>query len=350
MTFSALPYALGQGDRQATIRAAATDFVVEEQLPFTPDGTGSHVWLFIQKTETNTDWLAQKIARFAGVSPVAVGYAGLKDRHAVTSQWFSVNLQGKTEPDWQQMNSDTIKVQHIVRHSKKLKRGVLSGNQFRLNLTNVTGNRQAWLNSLETIAKTGVPNYFAEQRFGHQGRNLTQVDAWFHGGEAPRKRQSRSMWISAARSWLFNLVLAERIRQDNWQQALPGDVMLLDGTRASYFVCQGPDATIEQRLAKMDIHPTGPLWGAGESPVEHEAQILEQNVLADWSVWCQNLAELGLKQERRSLRLFPQNFQWQFLTENRLLIEFALPPGSYATAVLRELALITDAAGSKIAE
>ncbi|THK42005.1 tRNA pseudouridine(13) synthase TruD [Methylophaga sp. SB9B] len=335
-----------QSDSAATcsgqLREKAVYFEVEEHLPFSPEGEGSHVWLYVQKTDTNTDWLAQEIARFAGVSPVAVGYAGLKDRHAVTSQWFSVNLQGLPEPDWLAFENEQIKIIKAVRHSKKLKRGALAGNRFRLRLTNITGDAAIWEKNLQTIAEQGVPNYFAEQRFGHFGNNLKKADQWFTEGTEPKKRNQRSIIISAARSWLFNLVMAERIRQNNWNQMLAGDVMLLAGTRASYFVAESKDDVLEQRIKEMDIHPTGPLWGKGEAISKGETLALEQSVLADWQDWQQQLEKLGLSQERRALRLFPQNFQWQFINESSLLLEFELGPGSYATAVLRELAEIQD--------
>lgn len=347
MDFRALPRAGDIADCSATIRVTASDFQVAEQLPFQPEGEGSHVWLYVQKIGTNTDWLAQQIARFAKVSPVAVGYAGLKDRHAVTCQWFSINLQGLPEPDWSQMQSDEVQVLKQVRHSKKLKRGALGGNHFKLRLTDLQGDKALWQANLQRISEQGVPNYFAEQRFGRDGLNLQKANDWFNGGPAPQKRNQRSMIISAARSWLFNLVLAERIKQQNWATALPGDIMLLSGTRASYFLAEAVDETITKRLAEMDIHPTGPLWGKGNSPNTLQSLALEKQVLTEWQIWQTELEKLGLSHERRALRLFPTNFDWQFAEDNSLTVSFSLPPGSYATAVLRELALINDASGSK---
>ncbi|MDX1574427.1 MAG: tRNA pseudouridine(13) synthase TruD [Methylophaga sp.] len=347
MSFSELPRVGNIADCQATIRGTATDFKVAEHLPFQPEGEGSHVWLYVQKIGTNTDWLAQQIARFANVSPVAVGYAGLKDRHAVTSQWFSINLQGLPEPDWSQMQSVELQILQHVRHSKKLKRGALGGNHFTLRLTDLQGDKVIWQANLQRIAKAGVANYFAEQRFGRDGLNLQKAEDWFNGGPAPQKRNQRSMIISAARSWLFNLVLAERIKQQHWDSGLPGDIMLLSGTRASYFLAETIDDTIQQRLNAMDIHPTGPLWGKGAVPNTLDSLVMENSVLKDWQKWQTELEKLGLTHERRALRLFPTEFDWQFADDNSLTVSFALPPGSYATAVLRELALISDASGSK---
>lgn len=326
----------------AEIRSLPDYFKVNEVLPFDPDGSGGHVWLKIQKRNVNTDWLANELAKFAGVQSVAIGYAGLKDRHAITTQWFSVNLEGHQEPDWSEFENDDIKIIKITRHGKKLKRGVLAGNKFKLRLTNVQGDQSLWESSFKHVQQHGVPNYFAEQRFGHQGNNLNRVDYWFSTGKAPRKRNQRSIYLSAARSWLFNLVLAERVQLKNWNQPLSGDVMLLAGTKASSFVVDDVEDVLQIRLKTMDIHPTGPLWGRGTQQVHSDSLKIEQQVLADWQDWQQGLEKAGLNQERRSLRLFSDDFNWQYIDNTQIELEFFLPAGCYATAVMRELAIITD--------
>jgi tRNA pseudouridine13 synthase len=326
----------------AEIRFLPEYFQVNEVLPFEADGSGGHAWLNIQKQNINTDWLANELAKFAGVPQVAIGYAGLKDRHAVTKQWFSVNLEGHQEPDWSKFEHDDIQIIKITRHGKKLKRGVLAGNKFKLRLTNVQGEQSLWESAFKQIQQQGVPNYFAEQRFGHQGQNLNRVDHWFSTGKAPRKRNQKSIYLSAARSWLLNLVLAERIRRGNWNQLLLGDVMLLSGTKASSFIVDDVDDVLQARLNSMDIHPTGPLWGRGTQQVHSDSLELEQRVLSEWQDWQQGLEKARLNQERRALRLFPGDFNWQYLDNSQIELEFFLPAGSYATAVMRELAIITD--------
>lgn len=326
----------------ATIRVLPEHFFVEELLPFIPDGQGGHVFLKIEKRGINTDWLAMALAKFSGVAPVAIGYAGLKDRHAVTRQWFSINLEGHIEPDWALFETDDIQIIEQTRHGKKLKRGVLSGNTFKLRLTDMLGSEESWLSSLHKIQQHGVPNYFGEQRFGHNGNNLKKVDFWFNGGKAPRKRNQKSMYLSAARSWLFNLILSERITQGNWDTALTGDSMLLVGTKSSLFSVSTIDHTLEQRLLTMDVHPTGSMWGRGQALNSKHSYELEQAVLACWDDWKLGLEKAGLSQERRALRLFPNNLSWQFTDDKQLDLTFFLPAGSYATAVLRELGIIID--------
>jgi tRNA pseudouridine13 synthase len=326
----------------AEIRAKSEYFQVDEILPFIPDGSGGHVWLKIQKKGINTDWLATELARFAGVKPVAVGYAGLKDRHAITTQWFSINLEGFEEPNWSEFENDDIQILEQTRHSKKLKRGVLAGNQFTLRLTNIKGETASWQQNLSAIQENGVPNYFGEQRFGYQMANLDRVDSWFSSGKPPRKRTQRSLYLSAARSWLFNLVLSERIKQGSWNQALNGDVMLLAGTKNSVFVVEKGDDALSLRLANMDIHPTGVMWGRGQPSNKNDSLELEHDVLSNWILWKEGLEKVGLTQDRRALRLFPSDFCWQFLDNRQLELSFFLASGCYATAIFRELAIYVN--------
>ena len=331
----------------ATIRASDHDFQVEEQLPFEPDGTGGHTWLLIRKQGINTAWLAAQLAKHAGVPEMDVGYAGLKDRHAVTTQWFSIKVEGVTEPDWAVLESETIQILTVTRHSKKLRRGVLSGNRFRLRLTERQGVDEDWQVQLRQIASQGVPNYFAEQRFGHQGQNLQRVSDWFAGGKVPKKRQQKSLYLSSARSWLFNWVLSQRVENDTWHQAMVGDRLLLAGTKSSTFVADEVDMTIQQRLGNRDVHPTGPLWGKGEPLVQADSLVFETAALQLWQDWQQGLEKAGLTQDRRSLRLFPEQFEWT-INPDVVELTFFLPAGSYATAVLRELAIIDDKASQRI--
>ena len=327
----------------ASIRHQHGSFQVDEVLPFQPDGEGGHVWLKIRKRGINTDWLANELARFAKVPQVAVGYAGLKDRHAVTTQWFSIKVEGVTEPEWSEFKIANIEIIEQTRHGKKLKRGVLAGNTFDLHLTEMIGDLELWQEHLELIAQQGVPNYFAEQRFGRQANNLHAVGNWFLTGKGPKKRQQKSMYLSSARSWLFNLILDQRVKSGNWNQAIEGDVMLLAGTKASLFNAELTDTNLLSRVKTMDIHPTGPLWGKGQSLTQNDCLAIEEQVLLTWNDWQSGLEKAGMKQERRALRLYPQYFEWKYIADNELQLRFFLPAGSYATAVMRELAVLSDA-------
>ena len=334
---SEMPYAFGQPPAGGCIRSQPEDFRVDEILGFEPDGEGEHWLLHIRKRNCNTAWVAQELARLAGVRPRDVSYAGLKDRHAVTSQWFSVWLPGKEAPDWQQIVSEDIQLLYADRHQRKLRTGALCGNRFWLKVRRLRGDCQALDERLRCIAEQGVPNYFGEQRFGHDYGNLDQATRLFRGELKRLGRHKQGLYLSAARSQLFNQVLAGRILQGSWCRPLPGDLMMLDGSHSHFHVEQVDDET-EHRAAELDIHPTGPLWGRGRVATTDVVGRLENELLAPFSTWREGLEWKGLKQDRRALRVRVADLSWQ-LTDDVLELSFVLPAGSYATMVLRELVL-----------
>ena len=335
MSVSELPTAYGTVPLTARLRVAPEDFQVEELLGYDADGSGEHALLWVEKRGANTDWVARELAKFAGVSPVNVGYAGLKDRHAVTRQTFSVQLPGRPDPDWSTFPHAEVKVLSATRHSRKLKRGALRGNRFVLVLRDVQGDREAAEHALGQIATRGVPNYFGEQRFGRGGGNVDQALAMFAGRRVDRDK--RSFLLSAARSHLFNEVLAARVERDAWDRPLTGEVWSLDGSR-SWFGPEPFGEALAARLAQGDIHPSGPLWGQGEPPTADEAGELERAVAAANAELAQGLANARMDQERRPLRLLPREFRWRWLEGDALELAFELPAGAYATVVVREVA------------
>ena len=226
------PYGYGVPSGDGQIKCQPDDFFVEEKLSFQPDGTGEHAFLLIEKVGENTEYVARLLARFAGVRQRDVGFAGLKDRHARTRQWFSVWLPGRDDPDWQMLSSESLNVLQVTRHARKLKRGVLAGNAFRIVIRDWKGDAARVDQQLHAIARHGFPNYFGEQRFGHQGRNLERALAMFAG--AGVKREQRAIYLSAARAFLFNLILAERVRSQTWYQALNGDVFKFEGGNSRF--------------------------------------------------------------------------------------------------------------------
>lgn len=330
------PRVLGQPDATARIRSCPEDFRVDEELSFEPEGEGEHLLIHLRKRNHNTDQVARAIARHAGVRARDVSYCGLKDRIAVTTQWFSIWLPGKPDPDWSSLEDDNVQILAQVRHRKKLPRGALRVNRFTLVLRELSADRNKLEQRLVAVKETGVPNYFGEQRFGHSGSNLQSAQNMFEGRKV-KDRHLRGMYLSAARSYLFNEVLAARITAGNWNQVLPGEALMLTGSR-SYFIANEIDDEIKRRHAEADVQPSGPLWGRGELPPQLEAQLFEKNVLANQIEYREGLEKAGMKQERRALCLSVNDLQWQWLPDDEgLQLSFSLPAGCYATSVLREL-------------
>jgi len=339
-----LPRAYGKPEISARIRVQPEDFQVDEVAGFDADGEGEHALLHIRKRNQNSAAVARELAQLAEVREMDVGYAGLKDRVAVTTQWFTVHLPGRDDPDWSQLESDQLEIIQVTRHRHKLKRGELEGNEFNLVLRELQGDRAALLKRMQRVAAEGVPNYFGVQRFGREQGNLAKAAEMFERKRRVNNRQLRGLYLSAARSMLFNLVLAERVAAGNWNQLLPGEAIVLDGSNTNFFAGALKDE-LQPRLDRFDIHPSAPLWGRGQLRSKREALALEQGVVAELKSWCSGLEHAGLKQERRATRLLPGDMAWSLLDEQTLKLSFFLPPGCYATTVLSELVEIVAESG-----
>ncbi|MEQ6889956.1 tRNA pseudouridine(13) synthase TruD [Halomonas sp. CS7] len=321
-------------------RAAPEDFRVEELLDFAPEGEGEHLWLYIEKRDLTTAMVARELARLCEVSPRVVGYAGMKDRVAVTRQWLSVQLPGREAPEGlvEQLAERGIRVLEQARHPRKLKRGVHRANRFALRLTGAAMTDAGFAARWERLCREGVANYFGPQRFGTHGRNLQRARAVLARGW--RKRDDRDgMLLSAARSFLFNELLAARIRDGSWATPLPGEVVMLDGSASQFGVApDDPEALAElsERAARLDLHPAGALWGVGDSRAAGEAGAHEAAVVARYPGLCGGLERAGVRLARRALRLRLGDAE---LTrgDDALWLSFSLPRGAFATAVLREL-------------
>lgn len=317
-------------------RARPEDFQVAEVLDFAPEGEGEHLWLHVEKRDLTTAMTVRELARLCEVSPRDVGYSGMKDRVAVTRQWLSVQLPGREAPAGlaEALAERGVRVLSEARHPRKLKRGVHRANRFRLRLTGAALEDPALEARWARLVEQGVANYFGPQRFGPDGRNLLRARSLLARGW--RKRDDRDgMLLSAARSFLFNELLAERIREGSWDRLLLGEVANLDGT-ASQFTLEASDAELEARAARLDLHPSGVLWGVGGSVAEGEARALESRLAERYPSLCAGLERAGVRLGRRALRLRLGEPQ---LTrgEGELWLAFSLPRGAFATAVLREL-------------
>jgi tRNA pseudouridine13 synthase len=317
-------------------RATPEDFLVEERHDFAPQGEGEHLWLYIEKRDLTTAMVARELAGLCEASPRDVGYSGMKDRVAVTRQWFSVQLPGREAPPGLagRLAERGIHVLEQARHPRKLKRGVHRANRFRLRVTGAVVEDPRLEARWERLCREGVANYFGPQRFGPAGRNLVRARALLARGW--RKRDDRDgMLLSAARSFLFNELLAMRIRAGNWSTPLPGEVVMLDGT-ASLFPVEIPDDALLERARRLDLHPGGILAGVGDSLASGEALAFEAAVRQRYPALWQGLERAGVRLARRPLRLALAEPALE-RGEGELRLAFTLPPGAFATAVLREL-------------
>jgi tRNA pseudouridine13 synthase len=312
------PNAYPASGASATLKRLNEDFIVTELPLQQASGEGEHIWLDIEKNGANTAFVAQQLAEAAGVQQVDVGYAGLKDRYAITRQWFSIYLPKGETPDLTQLEHPEFKVLNQSRHVKKLRPGDLQGNRFRIVLRDVTGPRDAIEGNLKAVASHGVPNYFGAQRFGHGGGNVTQGLAMLARQIRVRNPKKKGIYLSAVRSFVFNEVLALRIQNGLWGKSLPGDVM------------------------DEAAQPTGPLWGRGRVITTDQAQALENAVAQRHATLCAGMEYAGLDQERRSLVANPADMSWEWPQANQLVLTFALPAGTYATSVLNEILSTTE--------
>lgn len=329
------PRAYGDALGTAVLKATAEDFQVDEVLDIPLSGDGEHLWLWVEKRGLNTEEAARRLSRAAGVPLRTVSYAGLKDRQALTRQWFSVQLPGKADPDLSAAQDDTLKILKSSRHKRKLQRGAHAANGFTLRLTQLQGDKAALQARLKLIAAQGIPNYFGTQRFGWQGGNLGEAREYAARQALPEQRAVRSRLLSTARSYLFNQVLAARVADGSWQRAQVGDLLAFTDSRS--FFAAGEAECSDPRLAILDLHPTGPQWGAGDSPASGATAALEQAVaereaaLRDW------LVRAGMEHERRILRLPIGGLTWHYPEPDILQLEFVLPAGCFATVLVREL-------------
>ena len=329
------PGVWGQLPGSALIRCQPEDFQVSEHLGLELCGEGEHCFLYLQKRQLNSADLLQRVSELSSVPLRDIGYSGLKDRNAVTRQWLSVGMAGREEPDWRALEADgDIDVLAIERHARKLRRGVHRANRFTLVLRELTGERAALEQRLQTLQTAGAPNYFGEQRFGRGGSTLEQARRWMRGGRRI-SRQKRSLYFSALRAYVFNRMLALRVERGDWNQVLPGDVCMLQGTR-SHFTCEEVTDDIRARAAAADIHPGLPLWGRGQAGIAARSGLQQADCPADCRDICDFLEASGLELAWRPTRLLADDFCWQFCDDGALQLEFSLSAGSYATALLAE--------------
>lgn len=317
------------------IKRKPEDFVVTEKLGFELSGSGEHVWLYIEKTGLNTQDLLAAIARELKLPLKDVAYSGLKDKQAVTRQWISVFT--KQDMAAKPIDIPNVRVLQATRHQAKLKRGSHQCNTFEIVVRDIE-QRADVESALKCVQADGVPNYFGAQRFGRCGNNIVKAQSMFRGELKPSRHQ-RGLYLSAARAYLFNQILSERVKQGCWNSGITGDAMMLAGSN-SFFKTAETDQEIIARLNKFDIHPSAALWGRGALASAFEAHALETSITDAHPDLTQGLEAFGLRQQRRACRLIPQGLKHEWLDEQTLSLSFCLRRGAFATTILRELLTI----------
>jgi tRNA pseudouridine13 synthase len=329
------PRAHGTPLAAAQLRNEPDDFRVEEQLSFVPSEDGPHWLLQVEKRSANTRWVAAEIARLGGFPVSEVGYAGLKDRHAIASQWFSVPARPHPAAFWSGVRTDEFRVLDVHANLRKLKRGALAGNRFRIRLRKVSWSREELESKLAALREHGAPNYFGPQRFGRDGFNLDRAAQWMQSGTAPAGRAERGFALSAARALIFNAVLGRRVQSGDWSSLKPGDLASLEGS-SSHFAVTTIDDELLRRLHAFDIHPSGPLWGRGDPETQRAVLDDELEVAREFGGLATLLQGAGLDQERRALRCAVRDLKVES-DAGTVVLSFGLGRGQFATAVLREI-------------
>nr|WP_310650240.1 tRNA pseudouridine(13) synthase TruD [Colwellia sp. MB02u-6] len=326
-------YLYGKPKSTGLLRRHRSDFKVFEKIPFEPCGQGEHLFIHIRKTGANTAFVAKQLAQYFSVKESLVSYAGLKDRFAVTEQWFGVHVPGKQSYDLSDVNIEGVEVLSYKRHNKKLRIGGLDGNRFEITLRDVTEIDEL-IRRWQVVTNFGVPNYFGEQRFGINGGNIEKALGLFSGKKVQDKKK-RGMYLSAARSLIFNQMVGQRIEQQTFDSLINGDVLMLAGTQ-SVFLADVIDESLQTRLVEHDLDITASMWGAGELMTTGDARAFEQSIADGQLAFCEGLPRFGLKQERRRIRLTIKDTN--ISVENDVVtLSFFLPSGAYATTIMREL-------------
>ena len=355
---------------RGTIKSAPEDFVVDEIPAYEPSGEGPHLFVHFRKTNLTTDEAVRAIAAATAADRREIGVAGLKDKVAVTTQWISLPASAEVERRIDELAIPGISLLARRRHGNKLKTGHLRGNAFRIVVRGLDPAAvPAAAAALDRIAREGVPNAFGAQRFGRDGDNHERARAWLTGAaRAPADPRLRRFHFSAFQSWIFNLVLEERIRLGSWNIPLLGDLLRKEES-GGIFVCTDVQRDRE-RADQGEVCPTGPIVGDKMREPEGEALELEQRIVAPCieGVDLRRARSLG-EGTRRALALRPASLSHQLIrnagpdhgnngTDEETMmsashdhrpegaaieVRFVLPRGAYATTVLSNAFSIVDA-------
>ncbi|HHL3491671.1 TPA: tRNA pseudouridine(13) synthase TruD [Legionella pneumophila] len=329
------PRAYGIPNSTATFKLFPEDFQVNELFEGQFSGEGEHIVLKIEKKGLTTEEVVKSLARLINKPIKLISYAGLKDKQALTTQWLSIHAPGEIINGIETLEAPGWKILECTRHNKKLRPGFLSGNHFTITLRHVS-DREDLIHRIEQVKLKGVPNYFGEQRFGRDGGNLIKAEEMLVQGRKVKDKFLKGMYFSAARSWLYNLILSRRVKDSSWNQPLLGDVMQLSGSNSIFVTDKNMDEQLLKRISEKDISPACPLPGKSKNLVKGRALQIINEVYAEWSSWLDGLEKNGLEEAWRANILHAKHIEYT-IKQDTVELSFILPAGAYATVILREL-------------
>ncbi|HHT9885306.1 TPA: tRNA pseudouridine(13) synthase TruD [Legionella pneumophila] len=329
------PRAYGMPNSTATFKSLPEDFQVNELFEGQFSGEGEHIVLKIEKRGLTTEEVVKSLARLINKPVKLISHAGLKDKQALTTQWLSVHAPGEIIDGIETLEAPGWRILECTRHNKKLKPGFLSGNHFIITLRNVYDESDL-IHRIEQIKFKGVPNYFGEQRFGRDGGNLIKAEEILVQGHKVKDRFLKGMYFSAARSWLYNLILSRRVKESSWNLPLLGDVIQLVGSNSIFVNDKSMDEQLLQRIGEKDVSPASPLPGRSKNLVKGTALQIINDVYEEWSAWLDGLEKNGLEEAWRANILYAEQIEYR-INQGTVELSFVLPAGAYATVVLREL-------------
>lgn len=333
---SQLPYLTGHlPGTGGTIKAAAEHFCVEERLPYAACGEGEHVYVTLRRKEWNTADIARALQKRFALKSMDVGWGGRKDKTAVATQTFSLHLPLSVSPETitRNMHDLPFDILEIRRHRNKIKTGHVAANRFQIVVSNTGPGDLVNARSIAAaLQRTGIANFYGEQRFGRQMRNLEQVPRLIATGRAGHGKKGRFM-VSVLQSALFNIWLKQRIESGAFETMIQGDIARKTDTGGLFVVEDAAEAT--QRLANRRIVATGPIYGYKMMAATDRAGEMERRIPETFAIAPQLFKALKAPGSRRPAQLFLDDLQIQPAPEG-LLFTFTLPAGAYATTVLRE--------------
>ena len=324
-----LHYPYGERQIQGVIKFSPEDFRVCENLGFEPSGDGEHLFLFVEKTGLTTQQLIEALSRSLEIPLRQIAHSGLKDKQAITRQWLSLHLPGKSLSSIPEIPGCQVLKQ--IRNRSKLRPGTHKSNHFEICIRQLSHFPESSIDQINAIRVHGFANYFGQQRFGKQGDNVEQALCKLQNRGL--RRHQRSLLISALRSELFNQIVSRRIESGHWKTPLEGDVFMLRGSHSIF--TESLDDDILRRYQSLDISSCASLYGRGSRRFSEQAELLEQTVFASRRDITECLDQQSTKLAMRSIRAKPENLVYEYdETEKCLRLSLELPTGCYLTSLL----------------